>query len=279
MSTKQKEKNLAKPDDSPKELGPQLDYGDMAGAGMEDIGAEDIKIPFLALAQDLSPEVKKQKDEYIEGLEVGQFFNSVTGEIYPEELYVVPCQRQHVFVEWVPRDKGGGLVDVHQIDSPVVQQCRRTQPMGKYKTDEGNDLIETYYVFCLMINKEATEIIGPIVLAFTSTKIKVYKRIMTMIMGLKVPKGQKRPPLFAHRWKVSSKLETNSAKQDYFNFVVEPAEGSVVESMLDPQNEDHRHILSNAYELQNSISAGQVQADMSNQNNGASSQEDGDPIF
>lgn len=44
----------------------------------------------LAIAQSLTPQTKKNKDSYIPGLEVGQMFNTVTGEVYPASIdYVV----------------------------------------------------------------------------------------------------------------------------------------------------------------------------------------------
>ena len=50
--------------------------------GFEEINASTMAIPFIKLAQDLTPQMKKSKAEYIEGLELGDFFNQVTGEVY-----------------------------------------------------------------------------------------------------------------------------------------------------------------------------------------------------
>jgi hypothetical protein len=58
--------------------------------GTEEITREDITIPRIALAQSLTPQTKKAKSEYIEGLEEGMLFNTVTNEIYGDELDAVP---------------------------------------------------------------------------------------------------------------------------------------------------------------------------------------------
>ena len=40
-----------------------------SGAGTENIGADDMKIPFLRIAQPLSPELNKKHENFIEGTE------------------------------------------------------------------------------------------------------------------------------------------------------------------------------------------------------------------
>ena len=40
--------------------------------------AEELQIPFLKLAQSLSPELDKSDAKYIEGLGAGEMFNSLT---------------------------------------------------------------------------------------------------------------------------------------------------------------------------------------------------------
>lgn len=54
--------------------------------GHEGIHNSDIKPPALKLAQSTSPETKRSKpDRFIEGLREGEFFNSLTKEIYGED--------------------------------------------------------------------------------------------------------------------------------------------------------------------------------------------------
>ena len=60
--------------------------------GMEGVRQEHIQIPRLSIAQPLSPQMIRSKPEYIEGLMVGQFFNSVTREVYGDKATVVPVK-------------------------------------------------------------------------------------------------------------------------------------------------------------------------------------------
>jgi hypothetical protein len=53
--------------------------------GTENITAKDVKFPALKLAQSMSPEVKRTEPEYIDGLREGEFFNSVSRDIYGED--------------------------------------------------------------------------------------------------------------------------------------------------------------------------------------------------
>jgi hypothetical protein len=60
--------------------------------GMEGARPEDFQIPRLQIAQALSPQLQRSKPEYIPGLMVGQFFNTVTGENYGDSVLVVPIK-------------------------------------------------------------------------------------------------------------------------------------------------------------------------------------------
>ena len=126
----------------------EYEYGEDEGKGYEHQSAADTRIPIIAQMQDLSPPVKSRKAN------VGDFFNSVTEQIWPgnEGFLFVPATTRHVFVEWVPRDKGGGYRGQHQPDSDVVMAAiaaAKKDPdakFGEYSTPDGNELQETFYV-------------------------------------------------------------------------------------------------------------------------------------
>ena len=80
--------------------------------------------------------------------------------------------------------------------------------------------------------------LGQIMVTFTSTKIKVYKGIMTTLRAftLPTPNGKKNPPLFANTLRISTVEQTNTAG-DFYNFKITPATGSVAESLLPPDSD------------------------------------------
>ena len=207
-----------------------FDYGEDAGLGMENMTGDDIALPFLNVVQDNSPEKKSNNAKFIDGIKEGDLFNTVTREVYPSPLAIVPVMTEHVYVEWVPRDQGGGFVAVHAPTSDVVMEAKKNSNGPKLKKGE-NDLVETFYLYAMVLaDVNAEEIVTPIVIPFTSTKIKRYKQIMTRVRTFKKP-----VPLFAHRLVIKSVDDTNK-KGDFKNFDLAPALGTIMDSLIPPKD-------------------------------------------
>ena len=49
-----------------------------ANAGAQNIGQDDVALPFLKVLGQLSPEINKRDGKYVEGAEPGMILNSVT---------------------------------------------------------------------------------------------------------------------------------------------------------------------------------------------------------
>jgi len=216
-------------------------YGEYGNEGFDNTGKEDFAIPFINIIQALSPQKDEDEAAYIEGAKEGDIFNSVTGDLYKEGLEFQPCITEHVFVEWVPRKSGGGFVAIHELNSPVVAKAKsESTSFGKYKVgddpdpDKNNDLIETYYMYGNVLDGD--NVVSQAMVTFTSTKIKVYKAMMTKLRSFQVPVGEGRkvcPPLFAHRLRLTSvKQMKNNDK--FYNFEINPALGSLVDSLIAP---------------------------------------------
>ena len=207
------------------------DYGEDAGAGVDDLGREDLAIPFVYLLQTNSPEL-----EEIDGAKAGMLLNTATKRLYEEAMFV-PCHRQHVYTEWVPRDQGGGWVGMFEPDDDVVKRAKAdAEEFGKYRTREGNDLVETFYVYGLLLDDED----GPqaVVLPFSSTKIKKYKTWMTVISNIKVeqPDGRRiTPPMFAHVFRIQT-VQDENPKGKFKNYAISLRDGSAMQSRLAPDD-------------------------------------------
>ena len=78
----------------------------------KDFDSEDLITPRLRILQSGSPQVKKQRPEYIAGAEAGMIYNTASRNVTEggEGLLVVPCAFNKEFVEWIPQSAGGGLV-------------------------------------------------------------------------------------------------------------------------------------------------------------------------
>ena len=92
-----------------------------AGMGMENVGSEDVKIPFLRILQDLSPQVKEGK-EYIQGAKPGMIINSVSKKLYDgRKVSMFYDAITKEFVEWQDRGKGDSApVATYPANSDII---------------------------------------------------------------------------------------------------------------------------------------------------------------
>ncbi len=223
----------------PKQELSTYNYGSDAGMGYEATDQDDFAMPYLSLLQAMSPEIAEST---VDGAKPGMLINSVTKELFDgkEGVFFVPVATQHYFVEWRPKEAGGGIVGRHEKRSELVKNVIATGEFGSYKTPEGNDLTETFYMIgYLLSDVESTEPSSVIVVGFTSTKIKVYKAIMQTLRTVLVPAGDRRvnPPLFANRLRIRSVSQKNN-QGTFFNFDITPALGNAVASLIPPTTED-----------------------------------------
>ena len=85
-----------------------------ANAGAQNISQEDLALPFLKVLGQLSPEINKQNGKYVEGAEPGMILNSVTKQLFDgsKGIKVIPCAYDRKYLQWKPRELGGGLVSM-----------------------------------------------------------------------------------------------------------------------------------------------------------------------
>ncbi len=211
------------------------DYSQFAGQGFESHTKDDYATPFLGVLQSNSPLLNEKADA-----KAGMLVNTVTQNVYDGKNggVFVPSYTDHVVVEWKPRDQGGGFVAIHQLNDELVKKVEAEQEFGKYKTVKGdlksNDLIETFYVYGIFIDDEGNS--EQMIIAFSSTKIKAYKRWMTKARTVQVLQSNGariNPPLFAHKYRINTVSEKNQ-KGSYFNFNIDFDGGSADKCRLAP---------------------------------------------
>jgi len=233
------------------------DYGEDAGAGFEQTSAADYAIPFLSVLQTNSPQVEKGSGAQIDGAEAGNLFNTVSQECYDGDkgLVFIPCDTAHQYVEWKPRDSGGGFVGVFPPDSDMVTLAKeQSVSFGKLKTDEGNDLIETFYMYGLLLRDFDATDFEMVMIPFSSTKIKKYRQIMYRMRTLQGV------PLFANRLLITSVPEKNN-KGSFWNFKIEPAGEDQASSLLPPMIGDEQNpLMVAAKAFRDQVRSGQAKA-------------------
>jgi hypothetical protein len=79
-------------------------------AGTEYMERQDVTLPRLGLCQALTPQRQKSNPKYIQGLEEGMYFNTITKEVYGEKVRIVPLLFYKSRILFEDMDKGGGLL-------------------------------------------------------------------------------------------------------------------------------------------------------------------------
>jgi hypothetical protein len=164
--------------------------------GSEHIAQEDLQLPRIAIAQGLSPELIEGNAKYIDGLKMGHMFNNLTGELYnkgPIEFVVVRADPPR-WVEFIPRDEGGGVADLNvPPDDPRTQFTRDEE--GKSVPPVATKFYD--YVILMLPSKE------PIALSMKGKALKVARQLNALIK-------LRNAPIFAGKYVLTSTLESNS---------------------------------------------------------------------
>ena len=89
--------------------------------------SSEMQIPFIRIIQALSPQVNKKDPAFIDGADQGDAFNTVTSEFWTGEegLLVIPCYQETKFLEFVPRESGGGFMGELEPNNPDIQNTER----------------------------------------------------------------------------------------------------------------------------------------------------------
>ena len=225
------------------------DILEFAGEGAA-FDSSEMQIPFVRILQAMSPQLKKREAEYIEGSEQGDMFNTVTKQHWTGEdgITVIPCYQTTKYLEFTPRDQGGGFRGEIAATDPVLQ---RTERQGaKEMLPNGNELVKSDQHYCLVVEADGTY--QPVVIDMKSSQLKVSRRWKTQIAMQKIkhPKtgAMITPPLFATQWKFTTVEESND-QGSWFNYQIEKV--GLLES---------RDLMLEAKSFRDSVAAGEVKA-------------------
>lgn len=180
--------------------------------------SSELQIPFIRLIQAMSPQLSKKKTEYIEGASQGDAFNTVTKELWDGEkgLTVIVCVQTTKYLEFVPRESGGGFQGELRADDPDIFKTSRNG--AKEILPNGNEMVKSDQHFCLVINDDGST--QPAIIDMKSTQLKVSKRWKSMIsMERPLPSGKK-PDCYTMRWRLSS-IEQSNDKGTFANWQVD----------------------------------------------------------
>lgn len=185
---------------------------DAEGRGLEHLTKDDLQIPRLALAQGLTPQVAEGK----EGFTTGVMFHSVSERIYgkgPLRFAIIRADKPR-FVEFIPRELGGGVKDMN-----VPASDPRTQ-FGK---DGSKPLATKFYdFFIVLLPMNFEDVMDNVIsLSFKSTGLKVARGLNMLMARRRVMNGRK-TDIFEHVYEVKSIVQKNS-KGIFANYEVQNA--------------------------------------------------------
>ena len=124
-------------------------------------------------------------------------------------IQVIPCYQCTKYLEFVPRDLGGGFKGEIAATDPVLTKTTRSG--SKEMLPNGNELVKSDQHFVLIVEEDGSY--QPAVVDMKSTALKVSRRWKTQIAMQKVkhPKSgaMVTPAVFATIWRLRSVEESN----------------------------------------------------------------------
>jgi hypothetical protein len=177
-----------------------------AGQGTDTI--QDVKQAYLKIAQDISDEVKKQKEAYIPDLEVGQLFCSSTKEVFGSELDVIVLATMKSYLISEPK-----TFKFKGAQSNYDNSWLRDEE-GRLKTRDGDDVLLCYnYKVVLADRMEDYENLEAesMVLTLKKSDIPAARDWNTMIKNRVLSNGAT-APLFATIWTLKTQYREDGSK-------------------------------------------------------------------
>ena len=183
--------------------------GDKA-RGNEDVSAADLTIPRIDIIQDLSPQHKPNKAEYIEGAAVGMIFNTATNALYGDRIHIVPVYFRKEYIIWKDQKAGGGFKGAFRTMTEAEAELTGLEDAAQC------EIVDTAQQFCLLVHPDSTAeapILEQAVMSMSKSKMKPNRQLNTMIAA----SGGDR---FERMYEAQVVEAQNAAGQDYFNWKV-----------------------------------------------------------
>jgi len=215
---------MAKPEAKKSEVA-AYNWDEFAGnTGLENLTSRDVGIPILQIVQKGSAEFDEDHEDHatkkIEGIKVGDIFNSVTRQILfngGNPVKVVPYFYQLVWVEWRDKKNGGGIAATHTTDE-ILSHCTRDDK-NKDVLPNGNYISTTAYFFVRVLQENEPP--QDALIAMSSTQLKKSRLWLNMMKNFRAGNGNTLP-MFHRSYYLSSIGESNQ-KGTWRGWKIEPA--------------------------------------------------------
>ena len=193
-----------------------------AGAGVGNLGQEDLALPFLKLLQKNNATDFTKSDGNVAS--PGDILNTVSSEIYSgkDGLRVIPCAYQRRWIEWSPMNDGQkGPVNIFLPHEKLPKYERSPEDNKEYIVDGGGNYLEdTHNHFILVVDDD--NIASSALIAMRSTGLKKSKKWNSQIASL-VLQGQNGPfvpPRYSHIYNLKTVLEQGKNNYTWWNWEI-----------------------------------------------------------
>tara|TARA_Y100000114_G_scaffold110741_1_gene104388 strand:- start:1001 stop:1873 length:873 start_codon:yes stop_codon:yes gene_type:complete len=212
----------------------------------EDLGLDfkidELKIPYIGQVQMASKCLIKKNERYIEGIELGDIYNNITGQFWKgdEGIKFVVCARERVYLVKNTSPEGGTLEQLPETDERV-RKLKSMGPRGgnQMPLTEETELCKTDRFYVLILDESGARIPG--LLECSKSKLAASEQTMSIMANLakhkrewtdeeisfakkhgkKIDKGQKlTPAMWTSVWHYTSVEAVNKDGRPYQNYKV-----------------------------------------------------------
>jgi len=152
--------------------------------GLENATRDDLILPRLSICQSLTPQRKPQNPLYIKGLEEGQLFNTVTGEVYGGSVELIPLVFTKSRIYFRDMKEGGGILcqSFNGIDGGSISPTCDACPNSKFSGDQAPACSDFKNFVSFVLPTRHL-----LVVSFKSTAIKAAKAWLTRMQMFNKP--------------------------------------------------------------------------------------------
>src|SRR5882672_8231381 len=188
-----------------------------AGRGVSTAASDNI-VPLIYVLQAQSPQVLKQKQEYIKDAEAGMFWMRGTKETVDGEegIPVILCHMGLQWIEWRPNR--GGFVGRHGPERPEEAQWvkdPKNPKKGQWELQNGNYVAETREHAVLRADTGEAYVIP-----FSGSNHGPARQWMTDCNRKRVPGTDLKAPVYGYVYRLKTIPKTND-EGDWFGITVE----------------------------------------------------------
>jgi len=188
-----------------------------AGRGSENVTSNDVAIPYIGIIQKMSPEVDEAHADYLPNAKAGMIFQNVNKLLWAKDegINVINCAYDRKIIEWIPREAGGGLVAIHELNTPLMAEARPNDK--KVPTlPNGHNLIDTSTHFVMYEGPFGWE---PAIISMKSTAQKKSRLWNALISQQLIPGTQESAPRWLYTWRLTTALEIKD-QNNWYNWEI-----------------------------------------------------------